>query len=96
MQALWQLTACVVLGYVVVSLGFTLLLWMSLLWNPGGFTGDPPGGMSMFMGIFCMSLEALSQTAVTLTDIMPCSAYTITIVTIAHFVGVPQFSLALA
>eukprot|EP00892_Ulva_mutabilis_P008913 jgi/Ulvmu1/6394/UM003_0022.1 len=87
-MALWQLTACVVLGYVAVSFVFTVILWLSLLWDPSGFTGEPPGGMSMFVGIFCMSLEALSQTAVSLTDLMPCSASTITIVTIAHFVGI--------
>lgn len=74
-------------GYVLVSLIFSLVLWMSLLWNPDGFSGEPPGGMSMFVGIFCMILSALSQTAVSLTDLMPCSAYTITVVTIAHFAG---------
>jgi hypothetical protein len=86
-QDLWQLTACVMLGYIAVSLIFAFLLYPAYLWDPASFSGEPGEHVGMPSAIFCMSLGALSQTAISLTEVAPASLYTITVVVVEHFVG---------
>ena len=88
MQDLWQLTICVIFGYIAASLVFTILLYPAYLFNPEhSFSGDSSEQLGAFAAVFCMSLSALSQTAVDLTDLAPTSGYTISVVVIEHFVG---------
>lgn len=89
LQDIWQLTVCVILGYLVASAFFTVLLYPAYVWDPeNSFSGEPPGTLGMGAAVFCMSLCALSQTAVNLTDLAPTSTYTISVVVLEHFVGV--------
>lgn len=88
MQDVWQLTICVILGYMAAGLVFTILLYPAYLLDPEhSFAGDSPEELGAFTAVFCMSLSALSQTAVDLSDLAPTSGYTICVVVIAHFVG---------
>lgn len=67
---------------------FTAMLYPAFLWDPEySFAGEPPPGLGMLAAVFCMSLSALSQTAVNLTELAPASGYTISIVVMVHFVG---------
>jgi hypothetical protein len=82
------------LGYIVASVFFTVLLYPAYLWDPlHSFGGEPPESLGMLAAVFCMSLSALSQTAVSLTDLAPTSAYTISVVVVEHFVGAVHHQL---
>jgi hypothetical protein len=97
LQDLWQLTVCVIMGYIVASVLFTVMLYPAYLVDPeGSFEGEPPPNLGMLSAVFCMSLCALSQTAVNLTDLAPTSAYTISVVVIEHFVGAIRTALPCA
>ena len=96
LQDIWQLTVCVILGYLVASAFFTVLLYPAYVWDPeNSFSGEPPGTLGMGAAVFCMSLCALSQTAVNLTDLAPTSGYTISVVVLEHFVGACPFRVVL-
>lgn len=87
MQKFWQLAVYVFLAYIATSVFFTALLYPAYLANPASFSGALPPNFSPVVAIFCMSLGALAQTAISISELVPASYYTISVVTIAHFYG---------
>lgn len=87
MQALWQLTMYVILLYLAMSAVLALLLYPAYVHSAASFAGDVPEGFSPVVAIFCMSLGALTQTSVSISELSPASYYTIAVVTMGHFYG---------
>jgi hypothetical protein len=97
-QALWQLTIYVVAAYLAASAAFTFLLYPALLLSPttafhGAVPSTPLGGLC---ALFCLCLGAIAQTAISISDVTPASAYAVVIVTCAHFAGARLMPVALS